>query len=163
MIHSLSDELGVEPWKLERLVESHPKKGNAKVLIALKSDADRIANSGPVFVVLDRDQIRELWKGAMPPDCNPGIKSRILGEAPGAYELVFLVNNVESLTDIVCDAMGVPKPTRKLGPDERDRLLRRAAKGSAETRAKIRAASPSFDRLVRLVSESLRALKMLES
>ena len=76
------------------------------------------------------------------------IRKRIAEEAKSEkYELVFLVDNMESLVN-ACDESARTKPKeRKPTPDLRDRILGRAAwEGSPLPRLVILSACPSFNR-----------------
>jgi hypothetical protein len=159
LMASLADDLGIRPWEVGRLVQSHPKKGNANVRKALQKDIGKLGGTR-VFAVLDRDKVRELWKsrGPMPVDCNAGIRDRFRTDAPGDYDLVFLVQNVESLLGAASAALGIDKLRSKPNPDERDRLLLRCTGPNATVRGQIRENCQSFDRLVRRVGEALKAV-----
>ncbi|CAN0509378.1 unnamed protein product, partial [Phaeothamnion confervicola] len=122
----VADIRGVET---KHLITAIPKKGVGNVLKALENDLRRLSNSGPVFAVIDRDQIRNSWQPA-PPDCMTGLKERIKDKAPGNYDIVFLVENIETLVAACCEALGLSRPTTKPNPDARDRILQRAAWGS---------------------------------
>ncbi len=150
LLACLADDTGGPRDTLKRLVESHPKKGNGNVRAALQRNLAGLSASGPVFAVIDRDKIRQLWRypGPPPPDCKPGIAEPFRLDAPGDYDLVFLVDNMESLVAAARNALAVPHPSTKPNPDERDRLLARAAWGARDVRAAIRGSCTSFDRLV---------------
>jgi hypothetical protein len=145
---------------LKDLIESHPKKGNANVRGAIERDIVRLANTGPVFAVIDRDKVRQLWKASSrPADCMSGISQQFRHDAPGEYDLVFLIENVESLIKAACAALGERYPNSKPGPDLRDRLLAKAAWAPNQTsRSEIRKQCPSFSRLVDRISARVSAL-----
>lgn len=118
LVSCLADELATEASTLKKRVRSHPKKGNAKVLADLKLNAARLRNSGPLFAVIDRDKVRKLWSAAdAPTDCLSGLGKHFHRDAPGDYELVFLIQNVESLLDIAADVLGEAKLRSKPSPD----------------------------------------------
>jgi hypothetical protein len=158
LIACLTDELTITRERLVGLLKCHPKKGNGNVRAALQRDLDRLSKSGPVVAVVDRDKIRDLWKpsGEQPPDCIAGIASRFRSDAPGDYELVLLVDNVEDLVRAACTARRVDVPTAKPTPDERDRILARCAWDLPHARSDLRNSMPSFDRLVKQVAQALR-------
>ena len=161
LLSCVDDELNCGRNQLRNLIESHPKKGIANVRGAIQRDITRLANSGPVFVVVDRDRIRDLWKTSpdQPADCMSSISQRFREDARGDYDLVFLVHNVESLIKTTCEVLGKPYPARKLGPDERDRLLGGAAWArTPAARSTIRDQCPSFNRLVARLSACAGAL-----
>lgn len=68
---------------------------------------------------------------------------------------MFLIDSMESLVEACCKAVGVPPPTAKPGPDERDRLIDKATRGGPDTRSKILLGCPSFARLVERVDAVL--------
>src|SRR5688572_20489274 len=107
LVACLTDELGYFP---KRLVASHPKKGNGNVRLALSKDFARLAKSGPVLAVLDRDKIRDLWRAQRPSDCMTSISQTFRQDVPGNYDLVFLVSNVETLIEVACTALGERAP-----------------------------------------------------
>ena len=157
LVSCLADELATEASTLKKRVRSHPKKGNAKVLADLKLNAARLRNSGPLFAVIDRDKVRKLWSAAdAPTDCLSGLGKHFHRDAPGDYELVFLIQNVESLLDIAADVLGEAKLRSKPSPDERDGLFQRCTSVTSEVRLRIRQGCPSFERLVQLVAKALR-------
>jgi hypothetical protein len=153
LLSCLADDLATDRWHLVKLVESHPKKGNANVRKTLQKDGTRLASSGFVFAVIDRDKVRDLWE-PMPPDCMTGISTRFREDASGNYELVFLVDNVESVLGIVSGALGRLLPPGKPRPDDRDRILAEVAWAQATARAEVRERCPSFDRLVKRVASA---------
>ena len=160
LLSCVADELNCARNTLKDLIESHPKKGNANLRSAIQRDIVRLADAGPVFAVVDRDKVRQLWKApSQPADCMSSIGHRFRQDAPGDYDLVFLVDNVESLIEAACAALGEPYPDSKPGPDLRDRLLGRAAWASSQTlRRAIQTQCPSFSRLVGRLAARVDAL-----
>jgi len=140
---------------LQRIILSQPKKGIGNVRVSLQRDVG-LLDDGPVFAVVDRDKVRDLWKEGPPPDCMSGIADRFRQEAPGNYDLVFLVQNVESLVEAACLATNAAVPQKKPDPDRRDRLLVQAVWTTVETHDKLRQSCLSFDRLVRRVADKTR-------
>lgn len=161
LLNCLADELAwpvhSPEWQvLRNKVASIPRKGAGNVFKTLKSEASALANSGPLLAVFDRDRVRDLWSPELrPPDCMSGIKARIAAEVPGTFESVFLVQNMESVVGACCVATGGVPPPGKPGPDERDRLISRAAYADECTRAAVRSQVPSFDRVVLRVRRAL--------
>jgi hypothetical protein len=158
LLACLADKLGRERREIERLVNSVAKKGVGNVLDALRTNLTKLTKAGRVFAVVDRDKAREIWKpGPLPADCMTAIRKRIAEDVERSeYELVFLVQNMESLID-ACDE-GSPKSRerRKPTPDQRDRILGRAAWDvSPARRSVILSACPSFERLVDRVGAAL--------
>jgi hypothetical protein len=159
MLSCVADELNCARDTLKDLIKSHPKKGNANVRAAIQRDIVRLADTGPVFAVVDRDKIRQLWKAPnRPADCMSSVGQQFRQDAPGDYDLVFLVDNVESLIKAACAAFGDSYPDSKPGPDLRDRLLGRAAWAPSQSpRSAIRTQCPSFNRLVGRLSAHVGA------
>jgi hypothetical protein len=142
---------------VQRFVIPNPRKGNAGVREALQEDGARLFDDGPVFAVLDRDKVRELWKlpGPMPPECMSAIAERFRQDAPGDYDLVFLVDNVESLLRASASILEQEAPKHKPTPNERDRILARLAWSDAAKRGRLLELCPSFERLVTRVAAQL--------
>jgi len=121
---------------------------------ALKEDLDKLLDSGPVCAVLDRDKAHKLWPDKCP-TCLTGLCAKLRAEAPGKYELVWLIQNVETLTDAAASALGKPPPSGKPSPNERDRLLNEVAWAKTAVRETVCNEVPSFARLVKWVTSSL--------
>ncbi|MFH0902366.1 MAG: hypothetical protein V2A73_17170 [Pseudomonadota bacterium] len=138
---------------LKGVVRSIPQKGNSNVRKALQQNGERLARSGPVFAVVDRDKIRELWKNqeSIPMDCMTAIRGRFHQDAPGKYDLVFLEQNVETLL-VAALALNGQSLKEKPAPDERDRILVGLARDVPSRRAQLRRDCGSFDRLVTRVA-----------
>ncbi|MFO0750880.1 MAG: hypothetical protein U1F43_35195 [Myxococcota bacterium] len=135
-------------------IKSLPKRGNGNVGRALKEDVAKLARSGLVVAVIDRDKARDLWKKSPPPvpDCKSGIAARLRSEAPRDYELIFLEANVETLVERTCMVLGRVVPAEKPTPLARDGILADATwRASRTPRDQIRAACPSFDQIVKHV------------
>ena len=131
-----------------------PRKGIGNLLRDLRINIGKLTNSGPVIAVIDRDRIREQLPDN-PAACMQGLKEKIHLQAPGNYEVVFLVENIESLVADCCMALGEVPPPRKLNPIERDQILSKAAWAPPERRLVLLSRSPSFARLVAKVAEKL--------
>jgi hypothetical protein len=158
LVACVAEELEEAPKMVLSRVVSIPKKGNGNVAVALKRDLMRLSDAGPVCAVFDRDKIRDLFGQSSTPSCISGIKRRIYEDAPGTYEVVLLDRNVETLVDACCRAQQRPAPASKQPPDQRDRIVTRTAWGGVGERAAVRAAVPSFNRLVEWVVIQLRTL-----
>jgi hypothetical protein len=136
---------------LKKHVQGVAKKGNGKILKTVQRDLENF--NGRLIAVLDRDRAHELWPHDKPPNCMQGISQRFRASASGTYDLVFLVNNTETLLDATCDALRHPRPTAKPDPDERDRILNKAAWATPDVRHEIRQLCQSFDRIVTTVAK----------
>ena len=133
-----------------------PMKGNGNVIRALQQDVSKLSRSGPVCAVLDRDKAPELWRvGERPPACLSGIRTAVAAKAPGDYELVLLIENMETIIEACCQATRMDRPRSKPSPDLRDRILGKLAWGDADARTSVRNAVPSFHRLVKWVTTRL--------
>jgi hypothetical protein len=158
LVACLADELEMPREQLHGRISSLPKKGRDKLREALKHELRRFARLGPVLAILDKDKVRDFWKGQAPPApaCMSGMTSRIHEDVPGDYDIVFIERNVDTLVDVVCEATGHGIPLGKQRPDRRDQLLTRAVWAGPPVRQAVRAACPSFDRLVMRVAAHLR-------
>ncbi len=157
LLSCLVDELGWPYHELERTVASIPLRGNGNVRRELQKNIRKLTNSGPVLAILDHDQIVGLWKDRRDlqiPKCMTRQKQQLKEDAEGEYEIVFLVDNMESLTSaVITQSEGEPwnsKPT----PEERDEILQIAV-GNPVLRAQVLKEVPSFARLVCKVAERL--------
>lgn len=153
LVSCVADDLQCAPEALKGTVVPVPKKGNGNVMRALEQDLDKLRRSGPVCAVLDRDKAPELWPaGQRPPACLSGIRTAVSERARGDYELVLLIENMETLVEACCRAMMTDMPRAKPSPDTRDQILRKLVWSEPESRTNVRNAVPSFDRLVRWVT-----------
>jgi hypothetical protein len=161
LVACVADKLGRDRQEIDRVISSVAKKGVGNVINALQKNLTKLTKTGLVFAVIDRDKAREIWKPATPPpDCMTAIRKRIAEDvASDKYDLVFLVQNMESLVN-ACDArarlrFGGRKPT----PDQRDRVLGKAASDAPTTpRPNVLSTCPSFARLVDRVGDVLSRL-----
>lgn len=157
LVQCLVDRLARKRSEIERCINGVPKKGVSNVLRAMRQDLRNLANDGPVFAVIDRDKIHRALD-AQPMNCMTGMRDYILENAQGKLyvDVVFLVDNIESLIDASCVALGIEKPSAKPTLDERDRYCGRLVwKGTPATRAKALEGCPSFARLVERVAKSI--------
>lgn len=146
-------------WFLNQRVRPNPRKGDGKVLQVLKTQLLRLEDEGAVCAVFDRDKAHRMWgQEKQPARCRTALLQKIRNDAPGAYEVVFLEQNVETLLQACAQVLGVTPPEDKLKPKERDQMLQRVAYESREIRMQVRKEVPSFDRLVRKVSNLTRQL-----
>jgi hypothetical protein len=107
-----------------------------------------------VFAVIDRDKVHE-HLAPKPTNCMAGIKSHILGKVEADCEVVFMIDNIESLIGAACKAMNVDQPARKPSPDERDRYCGDLAwNRTPNARVETLVLCPSFARLVERVAKS---------
>jgi hypothetical protein len=156
LVSCAADELQCARDEIENYIVSAPKKGNGTVISALQQDAKKLSRSGPVCAVIDRDKVQELWPaGQRPPACLSGIRRALAAKAPGNYELVLLIDNMETIIEACCQATRSDMPRSKPSPDTRDRILRKIAWGDASARASVRGTVPSFERLVQWVASQL--------
>lgn len=160
LLACVADELGRNVQTLARILRPLPKKGNTKILEALKESFAELRDRGSVCAVIDRDRIRDCWKASPCSDCIGGICARIRADALGDYYLVLLVRNMETLTRASSALLGDAAPTVKPTPSERDAVLRRLAFGDARLRAALRTQVPSFERLVRWAVNEVRKMEM---
>jgi hypothetical protein len=164
LVACLADKLGRERREIKGLVTSVPKKGAGNIIRELKTNLTKLNKVGKVFAVIDRDRVADLWKPVSPPpNCMCAIRERLAADIPeGDYELVFLVQNMESLLDACEDPRHVKTRSHKPTPDERDRVLGRITwEASLSPRQEFLARCPSFNRLVGKVADTLT--RQLES
>lgn len=165
LVSCVADELETDRARISKHVSSYPKKGNGNVRRALRQDLGLLIKHGPVIAVIDRDKVSELLNTlpSTPLGCNGALVKQFRAVTAGNYELVLLVENVETLVDAVVGALGADRPTTKPTPDERDRMLGRAAwSPSRSIRDDIRGTCPSFDRVVKKVADACRAYRIFQ-
>ncbi len=153
LVSCVADELSCDRWVVDKrkAIRSVPLKGRDNVVAFLKTKLSLLSNDA-VCVVLDRDKVLDIWSGKEgPSDCIASIKQALIEEAPGKYELVLLVDNVESLVKAGCEAAGLSLPPTKPNPTGRDQLLRPAVHGQRKVRDRVREDVPSFNRIVKWV------------
>lgn len=140
-------------WFLNQRVRPNPRKGDGKVLNVLKTQLLRLGDEGAVCAVFDRDKAHRMWgQEKQPARCRTALLQKIKNDAPGAYEVVFLEQNVETLLQACAQVLGLAAPAAK-SIKGRDQMLQRVAyHPSCEIRMQVRKEVPSFDRLVRKVS-----------
>lgn len=152
LVACVADELDANVRFVGEIMRSIPLKGAGNVRRELMETAPNLG-AGPLFVVLDRDKVIELWPAdKRPSDCMQGISRQIRSEAPGGYDLVFLQRNIETLVHACAAALREPTPTAKPKPEVRDRLLHRVAWEARQVRDQVRENVVDFDRLVRRVA-----------
>lgn len=141
--------------RIDRLLQSIPKKGNGNVLRAAKDEVGHLLRHGPVFVVVDRDQIHTLCPS--PTNCMSGFAQSFRGKAPGNYDLVFLDKNVETLfvqSRTLCNG---PSHEGKPNINLRDQELGKLASDVYDSqRAHLLQRVPSFNRLVDRVATAVK-------
>jgi hypothetical protein len=151
----VADEFQRARVLVKKYVRSNARKGNGNVIRDLQQFSS-LSRTGPVCAVIDRDKVRDRLGGMkVPPTCFSGIRAAILAMAPGDYELVLLIENMETLLEECCLATGSVMPRPKPSPDERDPILEKLAWGDAAVRSSVRETVPSFDRLVQWVTNQL--------
>lgn len=144
-------------WKLKKLVEGIPKKGDSKLLAACQHDLERMASRGqPVFAVFDGDKIRRLL-GLESDACVPSIVDRFREQCGGlAPRLNVIHDNTETILHLIVDEMRGEIPERlidrainKKKTQDRDRIFERVSKRSARRiRSAVLEKCPSLKRLV---------------
>ncbi len=157
LVTCVQDRLGCLRSRLLDTVVGLPKKGDSKVLAALRDDLEQMLNSGPVVAVLDNDRARECL-GLPPKACKREVLASLQARAAGAVTVVLLEQNVDDLARACATALETEAPKGKPDPDERDRMLQAAAWGTPTQRQAILNAMPSFRRLVDKVAEALSSV-----
>lgn len=156
LVACVAEKLGLDRSAVKHQVNSVPKKGNGNVVVELRKNLTKLRKLGQVVVVLDHDRLAELLRrktGGALPACMSGQSERLRQIAPGDYEVKFLIQNVETLTEAAVKALRREALKGKPTPDERDRLLGEAARPRhVEVRRRITSDVPSFARLVNKVA-----------
>jgi hypothetical protein len=161
VIACVADETGTDRWTLEKRIEGIPKKGDSKLLWAVREDAANLTHDGRALVaVFDDDRVRKLL-GLDGRACKTLVKEAIAagGTAGTLLEVVLLQRNIEDVVVAAARALGRPmddpQVVRALGkhaghPEARDAILHAAAASAdVAVRQAILAAVPSFARVVR--------------
>jgi hypothetical protein len=157
LLACVADRGGGDAWSLRNRVRGIPKKGDAKLRAALRDDGELLRSSGYLVAMFDEDRVRTCY--GLPHDaCKQTILDRIASEATGGPTLVLLERNMEDLVNASCVALQHAIPAKKPTPEERDRILLRAANEGRAARDAILHAVPSFARLVRIIGEHLAPL-----
>ena len=149
------DRRGMPPWARLDWLRHSPLKGNGNVMRQLQHAHAWLSRLGPVIAVVDRDQIHGYWQANPPTNCMTGILDRIASECRGRRDLVFLIDNMETLVAACCEALTVPRPSKKPNPAERDRIIAKIAMGDRRLRDDVQHRCPSFARLVTLIDAAL--------
>jgi len=158
----LRDRRGLSPYDaLPATVRHNPKKGNANVLRALWRDQPHA--QGPMFAVLDLDRVDRAFAPPWPVACKQAVLDRIVadcaefGVEQDPKHVVFLAQNMETLVNDCLAALGEPllPPGTKPTPDERDRLIAKAAWRDAATRSSVLERNATLRRLVEKVDATM--------
>jgi hypothetical protein len=159
VIACVADETGSDRWALEKRIEGIPKKGDSKLLHAVREDAADLTHDGRALVaVFDEDRVRKLL-GLDTGACKTLVKDAIARgcTAGPLLEVVLLQRNIEDVVAAAARALGKPlndpQVERALGkhaghPEARDAILHAAASADVAVRRAILAAVPSFARVV---------------
>lgn len=152
----IADDLNVERYALEKIVEGRPMKGVSKILQSCYREVRRIASRGQrVFALIDNDHVRDHLPGldarADEPSVVCAIKDK--SDAPTQLEVVLLDKNTETVLEAarLCDPAlpddAIREALRK-HPEQRDRIFHHLARGSRSVRTCIRTKIPALERLV---------------
>lgn len=152
VVACLVDDLGLPHHEVAAHVLPHPANGNDKAL--RKWQGDLIP---PVVALVDDDRLTDLLDltaDACKRQILQAIETRYVSVASDRV-LVLLHRNVESVVSAAAAALGLEIPPKS--PEERDRVLRRAA-ADAAARAAVRASCEgTFARLLAKVGALLGA------
>lgn len=154
LVACLADTLNWERKEIERSLSGIPLKGAGNVIKTLCRDGSRITQAGPLIAVIDRDKVYDHLRRPKPAtNCIQLVRHAIQSQAQGlACEIVFLIENMESLLCACCTALGKEALVSKPTPDERDRLLSQVAWSTREVRDRVKATCPSFARLIACIA-----------
>lgn len=158
LVACLADTLKWERKEIETKLSGVPLKGAGNVIKTLCKDGAKIRDSGPLVAVIDRDKVFDHLRQPKPAtNCMQLVRKSIITQAQGlACEIVFLIDNMESLLSACCNALGKDFPGSKPTPDDRDSLLSQVAWSTPDIRDQVAASCPSFARLVRCIAEKLK-------
>lgn len=162
LIQCVKDRLPERHAQVKRLISSTPQKGVSNLLKTLRNNWRKLADNGPVYAVIDRDKIHRELPGQTP-TCLTGMRNHILAseEERRAVDLVFLIENVESLIAAMCTALEQPVPSSKPTPAERDRYFAMLTwDAPPQKREEALKLCPSFARLVERVAKSVSETKL---
>jgi hypothetical protein len=154
LLACVADARGTDVWILRGRTAGIPKKGDTKVRAALRDEGDLLATRGPLVAMVDDDRVRRCY-GLPTSACKREVLDAVLREATGSPSVVLLHRNMEDIVGAACAALHRAAPAAKPGPEERDRILHRAAAAERNVRDAILAAVPSFARLVKTVDRLL--------
>lgn len=157
LVACVADDLSADRRRIDSRLRSLPKKGNGNVVRAIREDLPDLCKPGPVMAILDSDQIAGLLGEPMPaPICLVRASKATLAKFPGDYQLLLLERSVDTLVSSVCQLTSQQLVRNKATPDERDRILCKAAwNPSRRVRDDLRGLVPTFDRLVRRLAKVL--------
>ena len=152
----IADDLNVEWYTLEKIVEGRPMKGVSKVLQSCYREVRRIALRGQrVFALIDNDHVRDHLPGLDARADEPSVVRAIKdnSDASAQLEVVLLDKNTETVLEAaqLCDPAlpddAIRAALRK-HPAQRDRIFHQVARGSRSVRMCIRTKIPALEQLV---------------
>lgn len=157
LVACLADTLGLERKEIDNKLSGVPKKGAGNVNKTICNDGARILDAGPLLAVIDRDKVFDHLRQPKPAtNCMQPVRQAILDQAQGLVcEIVFLIDNMESLLSTCCLALGKEALGSKPTPDERDSILSQVAWSTPKVRNQVKNGCPSFARLVDRVARPL--------
>lgn len=152
----VADRLGISVWDVrdQRIDDGQPKNGAANLLKACRLHA-RSHRKELVFALFDADRVHTLLN--IPKGSLEQLQAALAAEIQSPKVRPFLlVNNIETLVEASARCLEPPieGPILK-EPNERDRILNRAATASPSVRDCMRRAVPSFAALIDAVAEAL--------
>lgn len=157
----VADDTGVDRWSLRDELVDNVRKGRDEVLKACRDQGAALSASAlQIVAVLDDDRVREglpLPLDACKAQVMDSVSKLWSGSRP--LVLVLLERQMEDLVWYAARESGRPLP-RPIphSPSVRDPVLHAAAAHAERSvRDRIRAAMPSFDRLVRALVAAWRA------
>lgn len=152
----VADTLGIDRHVVRDRLKAVPKKGDAKLYAACKTEVGRLGARGqPVVALFDDDKIRALLKVAstLP---KRDVARRIVQESDQPQQLVvrLLEKNMETVVVAAAVLLGEVAPPKSI--QERERLLQRIAWDMPSRRAAVREQVPTFDCFVQVIAALLQ-------
>lgn len=161
VLQCLADRMApLDRSDLQDVITANPRKGAPKIRQECKDEAKRdrlYKTTRRLVAVYDRDRIKDVI--ATPASCTSGIRDALRSESAWGDRLivVLLDRKTETVLDAILAVEGRGPLLSKPRPDERDKILLRAAwQHSPAERAAVLTAVPSLAYLVAKLEELLR-------
>ena len=157
VLRMVADQLGGEHFELRARVKPNPRNGVGNVIRDL-GRTKKIAGSGHLFVVLDRDRVAEHLPGSPRPTTDAAIVAALVGlsDAQERLTVILLRPNLEGLLRALDACGGPPAPLEK-SHNARDAYLNKAVyELSKAVRDCVQEQQPDLKVLVRRLVELLR-------
>lgn len=155
----VADRIGCTAWDLSPFAEANPCKGDGNLKREL--DANARHYRGDIVAVFDNDGVRRVY-GLGQSTCKLDVRSTIRDRCARDVGVVFLEQNLDDLVAVCCDALGEPRPVRKLRPRDRDPVFHRLTRHDAAAKRASLLSAPaglvSFGYLVSVLAMHIEPL-----